>query len=304
MCQTRDDVAGICFDYMQNLPLPHIPVQEVFYLRQLWVYVFCIHDIKKGTSEFHLYHEGMGNRGPNEVCTFINDYITNNVPKKVKELHLFSDATGGQNRNNTVIRYLMTLVSSGRFEKVIQYYPVRGHSFLPCDRNFGLVKRHLKRTDRVYSPTQYAKMLVEASSNSKFTSVLHEGKIFSVNFKNWWKKYYKTKILSVESLGKRVPKEEKETFSISKYYMFVCEKNNKGVLKTYNFIDGLRSHTFKLAKSETIPFPTEMAYKEKCPINSKKIDDIKQLQQYIPEEHLPFYAEICEWPTVDGEESE
>lgn len=24
--------AAICFDYMQNLPLSHIPVQEVFYL--------------------------------------------------------------------------------------------------------------------------------------------------------------------------------------------------------------------------------------------------------------------------------
>lgn len=34
----------ICFDYMQNLPLPHNPVQDIFYLRQLWVFVFCIHN--------------------------------------------------------------------------------------------------------------------------------------------------------------------------------------------------------------------------------------------------------------------
>lgn len=189
-CASRDDVACICFDYMQNLPLPHIPVQEVFYLRQLWVYVFCMYDMKKGTSELHLYHEGIGKRGPNEVCTFLNDYITNNVPRTAKELHLFSDATGGQNRNHTMIRFLMTLVSTGRFKKVIQYYPVRGHSFLPCDRNFGVIKRHIKKCDRVYSPEEYAKMVVEASSACKFTSVLHE-ESFSTDFKNWWPQYYK-----------------------------------------------------------------------------------------------------------------
>lgn len=30
----------VTFDFQQNLPLPHIPVGEVFYMRQLWLYVW------------------------------------------------------------------------------------------------------------------------------------------------------------------------------------------------------------------------------------------------------------------------
>ena len=35
MCKEKKTVAGLVLDFMQNLPLPFIPVQEVFYLRKL-----------------------------------------------------------------------------------------------------------------------------------------------------------------------------------------------------------------------------------------------------------------------------
>jgi hypothetical protein len=37
LCKEKEEVGGIIFDYMQNLPLPKIPVQEMFYLRKLWL---------------------------------------------------------------------------------------------------------------------------------------------------------------------------------------------------------------------------------------------------------------------------
>jgi hypothetical protein len=77
----------------------------------------------------------------------------------VKELHVFSDACGGQNRNNTLVRFLLALVSTGRFQKIHQYFPVRGHSFLQCDRNFGTVKRKIRRKDRIYTPEEYNEMI-------------------------------------------------------------------------------------------------------------------------------------------------
>ena len=33
----------ITFDFMQNIPLTHIPISEKFYVRQVWFYVFGIH---------------------------------------------------------------------------------------------------------------------------------------------------------------------------------------------------------------------------------------------------------------------
>nr|CAH7716839.1 unnamed protein product [Callosobruchus chinensis] len=52
LCQERLDVAGITFDFIQNLPLPNIPVQKIFYFLQLWVYAFEIHNLSDKSALF------------------------------------------------------------------------------------------------------------------------------------------------------------------------------------------------------------------------------------------------------------
>lgn len=47
-CQNRDDLVALAFDFMQNVHLPEIPVQELFYLTQLTVSVFGIYNFKTG----------------------------------------------------------------------------------------------------------------------------------------------------------------------------------------------------------------------------------------------------------------
>nr|CAH7725218.1 unnamed protein product [Callosobruchus chinensis] len=91
LCTERPEVMGLAFDCMQNMPLPHIPVQEIFYYRQLWVYAFQIHNLKDNTDHFYTYHEGQGQKGPNEVCTFLSDYIMKHIPPEITELYMFSD---------------------------------------------------------------------------------------------------------------------------------------------------------------------------------------------------------------------
>ncbi|CAH1109920.1 unnamed protein product [Psylliodes chrysocephalus] len=88
-------VSGIVSDYMQNLPLPLMPVQEMFHLRKLCYYVFNIQDFKTVMSIFYNYPEGECKKGPKEVCTFILDFIEKSVSKKVEILHVFCDAYGG-----------------------------------------------------------------------------------------------------------------------------------------------------------------------------------------------------------------
>lgn len=56
--------------YFIKIQFPQIPVQEIFYLRQLAVKVVSIHDFKK-TLCFYVYHEGQVMKGPNELCSFL-----------------------------------------------------------------------------------------------------------------------------------------------------------------------------------------------------------------------------------------
>nr|CAH7738846.1 unnamed protein product [Callosobruchus chinensis] len=89
ICHERPEVMGIAFDYIQNLPLPNISVQEIFYFRELWVYGFKIHNLENNTGHFYTYHEDQALKGPNEVCSFLYDYILNHIPEEITEFPLF-----------------------------------------------------------------------------------------------------------------------------------------------------------------------------------------------------------------------
>lgn len=300
LCQTQNDVAGLTFDFMQNLPLPHIPIQEIFYLRQLWVNCFGIKNLKTNKSVFYVFHEGIANKGSNEICSMLLHYIENFLDGNIQELFLFSDNCPGQNKNHTVIRFLMALRDTQRFHKIKHYFPVRGHSFLPNDQDFGVMKRKIKKHDRIYTPDHYYSIMSNASPNFK-VFILQTHQIY--NFSKWWPLYYKKTCLSNESVGKKVPKNQKQSFTPSTFMSYEYNQDNKGAVVAEQYIDGLRRHTFSLLRNTSnnvaLP-PTEKAYpNNNVPINPKKIDNIRQVQTSILDEYKPFYDEILGWPTTE-----
>lgn len=108
-----DDTCVLCFDFMQNLSLPNIPVQEIFYKRQLWMNVFSIHDMKTNKSKIYIYHEREANKSPDEICSFLQNYIDKKIP--------------------STVRFLLNLCDRKKFSTTIHNFPVRGHSYSACD---------------------------------------------------------------------------------------------------------------------------------------------------------------------------
>lgn len=302
-CKNNPKVYGIAFDFMQNLPLPHIPVQEVFYLRQLWLYEFCVYDLKTGKSVFYSYCEGVANKGPNEVGTFVLDYIKKNIGNDADELHLFSDGCAGQNRNHAMIRILLSLVAdqSNNIKEIQYYIPKRGHSFLPNDRMFGTAKRHIRKNDRIYTPTEYENLIAEANENFEIRQPKTED---IIDIKKWWPNHYKKLVLSVDSYGRGVPKDKKVTFAISKVSHFTFSKTTPGLVTTRESIDCLVSYDFQLLQRmgtrPPLPSNNTPAYAGKVPINEKKMSDLKKLEKYIPAEYQTFYTEVFAWPTTSA----
>lgn len=115
-----------------------------------WNYVFGIHNFSDNQSVLYTYHESQGCKETDEVCTYLSHYLQNILSESVTDLHLFSDARGGQNRNSTMYRMFFNLTMSKRFKTTEQYFTVRGYSFLPCDRSFAVIKRSINRHDRIY----------------------------------------------------------------------------------------------------------------------------------------------------------
>ena len=87
------NVLSLAVDYMQNISLPKIPVQELFYLRQLTVSVFSIHDVKRNVATLYLYHEGQARKSPNKTCSFLLHYLST-CPQEYDKLNFYADNCG------------------------------------------------------------------------------------------------------------------------------------------------------------------------------------------------------------------
>lgn len=131
---------AITLDYGKNSSLPNITTNDVYYRRQLSMYTFNIHVLSSSESYFYTYPEYVAKKGSDEVCSFLFHFIINSLDTEVQNLHIYCDGAGGQNKNYTVIRfvhYMVTVVK--RLRSIVITYPVRGHSYLECDKNMGLI---------------------------------------------------------------------------------------------------------------------------------------------------------------------
>lgn len=107
---------GLEFDYMQNLPLPVLPIQDVFYFHQLWIYALCVHNMKTGKATFYSYHEGQALKGPNEVVSCLNDYIHVNISEEITDLHLFCNGCPGQNKKQCHDQVSNGIISHSKYK--------------------------------------------------------------------------------------------------------------------------------------------------------------------------------------------
>lgn len=133
---------AITMDYCRNFPCPNLETNDVYYKRQLSVYIFNIHALSNSDSCFYVYPQNIGNKGADEVCSFLFHYIFNILDSNIEELEIFCDSCAGQNKNSALIKFCHYMVSNLKRLKVIKItYPIRGHSYLECDKNTALIKK-------------------------------------------------------------------------------------------------------------------------------------------------------------------
>lgn len=157
----RGECMVISFDYMQNLPLSHIQTGDVFYSRQMWYYVFGIHDLANDAVSMYSYTEMTAKKGASDVTSLLLHYLNN---RKITSDHLvlLRDGCGGQNKNHVMvyIQYFLVHVLK-MFKTVTHLFPVRGHSYLPNDADFALIGNKKKRCSPEV-PEDWDKVIREA----------------------------------------------------------------------------------------------------------------------------------------------
>ena len=113
-----DDSITLCFDVMENKPLPHTSVGEAYYARQLYLYVLGIvrhkgKGAKQGKDDifFYTWLECENRKNGNMISSALLNCISRLTQEmaNMAQLKLFSDATVAQNRNYSFVGMLSTV---------------------------------------------------------------------------------------------------------------------------------------------------------------------------------------------------
>lgn len=278
--KTDKTVETISFDFQQNLPLPHLPVGEIFYARQLWVYNFCIHTASSDDAYMYMWCEGDAKRGCNEVLSCLNEFIDNKLRDGVQTLNIFSDACAGQNRNKTMMQYLYTMVQKKNIKGIQHTYPTRGHSFLPCDRDFALIEK-LKRTrDTVYTFEEWVEIVETARPSRPFVVVKVTPNLIK-DYQSHLSGFFK----------KSVTNRSKERLMLSKVKCLSYNDQHSTEVLAYETAQSLIPQRFIIEKPNAdITFPTTPMYNGFVSIKAAKQKDIKTIvDKYVPQHLRAFY---------------
>ena len=283
--------ALITFDLMQNLPVPTLTHGSMFYLRQLWVYNFGIHNTTSSSVSMYMWNESVAGRGADEICSCLQQYIQQ-LPSKIQRLTCYSDSCFGQNKNFQMICFLNQLTLK-RFKQIDHKFLVRGHTYLPNDRDFAQIEKR-KGTAIVHVPTDWETVVREACTSKPYSVCSMDSTKF-LNFSELTQQYTFRKKDS-----------DKKSVLISKAsWMNYGQVNVSGKLKkhpnevwiryTYNEDEpwskvSLLKGRKKLPPSKSISLPIK--YLEGHPINPKKLENLQSMLPFLPPDQRGFYLEL------------
>ena len=134
------DLLVITFDLQQNLPVPTLTHSSMFYLRQLWVYNFGIHNCGTGSATMCIWNETIAGRGANEIISCLLHFL-HQLRSNTTRLVCCSDSCFGQNKNFSMICFWNTLIVQKVFDQIDHKFLVRGHTYLPNDRDFSHIEK-------------------------------------------------------------------------------------------------------------------------------------------------------------------
>ena len=77
----------------------------------------------------------------------------------------------------------MYLIQDGWLDEVHLEYMVAGHSFLPCDRGFGVLENKFKKVEVINAPQDYVRIIGEVRNTTVTRMTIKDGVGVMYNFK-------------------------------------------------------------------------------------------------------------------------
>ncbi len=191
----------------------------MFYSRQLSIYNQCIYVGDTNNSFMCMWHEGQAKRGSNEIASCLTIVLMAKITTK-KRIEIWCDNCSGQNKNQMLVMAMIYLVLHGPYHEILMNFLVSGHSYMPCDADFGQIEKR-KKVTKCMVPSEVKEMIEQARLSSPFRIMEMKKNDFR-DFRFAAEKYLNTTKLQISRLSQiRVTKQSaltgilytKDTFS-------------------------------------------------------------------------------------------
>ena len=141
--------AHYSFDFAQQVHYPSNPLQPgpIYFLtpRKAAIFGVCCEAIPRQVN-FVIDEASNTGKGANTVVSML-DYFFSHYGLGESTASLHADNCCGQNKNNTMVQYLMWRVLTGLHHSIRFHFLITGHTKFSPDACFGLIKRKFRRTD-------------------------------------------------------------------------------------------------------------------------------------------------------------
>lgn len=188
--------AHYSFDFAQNLWLPQLadtPGQFYFLSLRSVILFGIVDDGGDGAPQQvnMLYDQTTAGKGSSEVVSMLYRFLVKDRNPGYASPHvsLHADNCVGQNKNSTVVHFLLWCVATGLLESVEMRFLVTGHTKFSPDGGFGLIKRQYCRAN-IYTIHQVARAVQDSTvTTQRNTAIILERNAFG-DWKSALRQYF------------------------------------------------------------------------------------------------------------------
>lgn len=237
----------------------------------------------------YVWSEDIASRGSQEVSSCLLHFLKNVLPSSVKEITLYSDSCGGQNRNIKVALFLSyVLQTHPNIETINQKFFMPGHSFDSCDMDFAIIERSKAYQEEIYVPEKWKFVIQNAKKKSpKFVvhamtkDEFYSSKTMEKEITNRKKTERNTKVSWLKMRWIQYRKMEPKKLYI---------KNTLTELEEFDIVD-LAKKTRGRPSREFVN-ELELLHPRGRAITKEKKKDLLSLLKYIPPIYHDFYRKL------------
>ena len=162
--KTSKQILVEAFDYEKALICPKSKASVFYYKRKLNVSNFNVVDEGRYESTCYVDDVSIAAKGPNEVGSFVVDFIDRKVKGEIKEFRLYSDNCFAQNKNRGLSAALLHVAAKNDI-KIRHRYLEKGHTYNGAGTTYSLTERKA-RPREIYTPEQWYD-IIATSKRSK-----------------------------------------------------------------------------------------------------------------------------------------